>query len=88
MALRTDHQQAIETSAADLRTAFDTGTPCQPLRTRFENLSPGEDIEVGYAIQRINLEADLVAGRRVVGRKVGLTSPVVQAQLGVDQPDF
>src|SRR5690606_34785885 len=38
--------------------------------------------------QEVNTERALSEGRRLVGRKIGLTSKVVQAQLGVDQLDF
>lgn len=44
--------------------------------------------EEAYAVARYNTEADLKAGRKVVGKKIGLTSVAVQQQLGVDQPDY
>ncbi|MET8332960.1 fumarylacetoacetate hydrolase family protein [Streptosporangium canum] len=71
--------------AADrLLEAARTGRPCPPVR---ETL-PGRTAETGYAVQEINTRRALHDGRRLVGRKIGLTSQAVQRQLGVDQPDF
>ncbi|MCO1656106.1 2-keto-4-pentenoate hydratase [Pseudonocardia humida] len=74
----------IEEAAERLRTAARTRTPCPPVR----DLLPDGTARTAYAVQNLLTEAALAEGRRVVGRKVGLTSPAVQAQLGVDQPDF
>lgn len=41
-----------------------------------------------YAVADLNTEKGIQAGRRLSGCKIGLTSPAVQQQLGVDQPDF
>jgi 2-keto-4-pentenoate hydratase len=68
--------------AASLRTALKTGRPISPIREQV-----GEDLEAAYRIQSLLL-ADLERNSPRVGRKVGLTSPAVQKQLGVDQPDF
>ncbi len=60
------------------------GLPIAPIR---DQLAAG-DVTSAYAIQELNTECWLKQGRRLVGRKIGLTSVAVQKQLGVDQPDF
>lgn len=75
---------ALESAARKLREARETGKPCEPLN---EDI-PADDLEAGYAIQDINTDLWIGEGRRLVGRKTGLTAKAVQAQLGVDQPDY
>lgn len=70
--------------ARQLRDAGDSGVPIAPIRDRL----PAGDVVAAYAIQEANTRHWLKAGRRLVGRKIGLTSVAVQRQLGVDQPDF
>lgn len=71
-------------AAADrLRTAAVTRTACAPVR----DLLPTGDIDAAYAVQELLTAEGVAAGRRVCGRKIGLTSRAVQRQLGVGQPD-
>jgi len=75
--------ESFEKTAERLREAY-SATPLAPLR---DVLAP-DDVNGAYAVQTINTRIWLQGGRRIIGRKVGLTAKAVQAQLGVDQPDF
>ncbi len=59
-------------------------TPCTPVR----DVLPAGDLTAAYTVQAKIIANRRAAGARVVGHKIGLTNPKVQAQLGVDQPDF
>lgn len=74
------HSQAAQA----LRDAARTGRFIAPLREQYAGMTADD----AYAVQRINTEQRLAEGRRIVGCKIGLTAKAVQAQLGVDQPDF
>jgi 2-keto-4-pentenoate hydratase len=67
-----------------LSTARRTGRATAPVR---HALPPG-DIAAAYAVQQLNVARLVAAGHRRVGRKIGLTTDVVQRQLGVNEPDF
>ena len=58
--------------------------PVHPLTETF----PGIDVVDAYEIQLINIRRKLAAGARVRGHKVGLSSPVMQQMMGVDEPDY
>jgi len=49
---------------------------------------PEATVEDSYAIQGAWRDAGLAAGRRIAGRKIGLTSRAMQAATGITEPDY
>jgi 2-keto-4-pentenoate hydratase len=74
---------AAERAALRIREAY-TRKPIAPLRDLLDPV----DSDTAYAAQQINTKFWQSQGRRIVGRKIGLTAKAVQQQLGVDRPDF
>lgn len=78
-------KSAIIKQAADmLWEAVRSGVACPPVRT----LLGDADADDAYKVQELNTARMIASGRRLVGRKIGLTSRAVQQQLGVLQPDY
>ncbi|MCQ1948888.1 fumarylacetoacetate hydrolase family protein [Arthrobacter sp. zg-Y859] len=75
----------IQKIADDLYAARQNLTPIDHIRHQL----PGGDLASAYAISEINTQRRVQEQKlRRVGRKVGLTNPMVQRKAGVDQPDY
>ena len=74
---------SITEAARRLREAAESGRQCAPVR---HLLGSDANIEAAYATQEVNTSLAVAGGRRVSGRKIGLTSAAVQEQLGFGQP--
>lgn len=75
-----DHQALGQ----ELYHALRSRTQVPPLTGRV----PGLDLSHAYRVSEVLLALRQADGERVIGHKVGVTSPAVQAMLGVHQPDF
>ena len=76
-------------SEADRRKAAQWLVQAEKNRKPIVQLSktfPDITIDDAYSISALATELRVAEGHKVIGNKIGLTSKVVQAQLGVDQP--
>jgi 2-keto-4-pentenoate hydratase len=80
----TSEDIVVRQSARELFRALESGCAIEPLTERHPDL----DVDTAYMIQRELVVLHRNSGRRVVGRKIGLTSAGIQAQLGVSSPDY
>lgn len=78
------NERAIQQAAERLAEAVRSGTPVAPIRDLIEI----SDVNSAYAIQAVNVQHAVGAGRRISGKKIGLTSPAVRMQFGVFEPDY
>jgi 2-keto-4-pentenoate hydratase len=76
----------VESVAQALRDAEINQAAIAPIRPQLGG--ENADVDIAYAVQEANTTRAIAEGRRLVGRKIGLTSVAVQKQLGVDSPDF
>lgn len=73
-----------ESIARELHAALRAGRTIAPLVDRY----PSMTIDDAYRVSLLMAERRLAEGERMIGKKIGVTSRVVQEMLNVDQPDF
>ncbi|MCU1532418.1 MAG: 2-oxo-hepta-3-ene,7-dioic acid hydratase [Arthrobacter sp.] len=74
----------IEAIADELVEAGRSRTPVPRLTARYPEMA----VEDSYAVQQLWRRRNEEAGRKLVGRKIGLTSRAMQAATGITEPDY
>ncbi|RHW39477.1 2-keto-4-pentenoate hydratase [Lysinibacillus yapensis] len=70
--------------AHELLEAYKTRCPIQPLTTNYPTIS----VDEAYRIQLAQIESRIANGDVIVGKKIGLTSKVMQQMFNVTEPDY
>ena len=76
--------ETISAIAEELAEAGRTRTVVPRITARY----PEATVEDSYAIQGVWRDKNIAAGRRLVGRKIGLTSKAMQQATGITEPDY
>lgn len=77
-------QSTLDEIAAELAEADRSRSVMPRITARY----PDATVEDSYAIQAAWRDRELAAGRKIVGRKIGLTSKAMQAATGISEPDY
>lgn len=77
-------EDEISDIARRLFEAEQTRTPIRQLSLEYSDMT----IDDAYAVQRALVALKVADGREVKGRKIGLTSKVMQRAVSIDEPDY
>jgi len=77
-------EQQIAEAAELLASALRNVKPVDPLTSTYADIC----VHDAYRIQLLNVEHRLTSGRKIVGKKIGLTSPAMQQMFNVLEPDY
>ena len=77
-------KEQIHQSAQLHHEAEKTRMPMRPFSMSYHDMT----IEDGYAVQAEWIKLKLAEGRKIIGRKVGLTSRAMQEAMKINEPDF
>ena len=75
---------SVATITESLLEAYETKVPVTPLTTT----NPDITVDEAYHIQLAQIERKVAQGDIIVGKKIGLTSKVMQEMFNVSEPDY
>lgn len=84
MSAPTLDDAAVAAAARQLEAAEASRSQVRPTSAQF----PGMTIADAYRVQDAWVRPKQAAGRRIIGRKIGLTSRAMQQAMHIDEPDY